>query len=79
MSEGERAPHSNQLRPNRGGLKLSDRMGCALHSNFTHARPALVIGRPFRLKISSLAKGFVKIEGLVFIAVSLVHSEDFQT
>ena len=79
MSEGERAPHSNQLRPNRGGLKLSDRMRCALHSNFTHARLALVIGRPFRLLISSLTNGFVKVEGLVFIAVSLVHPKDFQT
>ena len=27
----------------------------------------------------SLAKGFVKVEGLVFIAVSLVYPEDFQT
>jgi hypothetical protein len=29
--------------------------------------------------ISSLTKGFVKVEGLVFIAVSLVHPKDFQT
>jgi hypothetical protein len=54
-------------------------MGCALHSNFTYARPTLVIGRPFMLLRMSLAKGFVKVVGLVFIAVSLVHPEDFQT
>jgi hypothetical protein len=54
-------------------------MGCALHSIFTYVCPTLVIERPLKLLRMSLAKGFVKVEGLVFIGVSLVHPEDFQT